>query len=71
MFYSINTGCNLPVNNPLNYTKGNTEMTQNQFIYLCNESNIEPALALENDNIVAAIKAGDIEMVQFLLDNEF
>ena len=46
-------------------------MTQNQFIYLCNESNIEPALALENDNIVTAIKAGDVEMVQFLLDNEF
>jgi hypothetical protein len=46
-------------------------MTQNQFIYLCNESNIDPAIALENDNIVAAIKAGDTEMVQFLLLTEF
>jgi hypothetical protein len=46
-------------------------MTQNQFAALCGAYLIDPAIALENDNIVAAIKAGDTEMVQFLLDNEF
>lgn len=46
-------------------------MTQNQFNTLCAQYYIDPAIALENDNIVAAIKAGDVEMVQFLLANEF
>jgi hypothetical protein len=29
------------------------------------------AIALENDNVVAAIRAGDAQRVQFLLNNEF
>lgn len=54
----------------LPHHKENT-MTQSQFIYLCNESSIDPAIALENDNVIKAIKAGDLEMLQFILDNEF
>jgi hypothetical protein len=46
-------------------------MTQNQFIYLCNESNIEPAIALENDNVIAAIRAGDVAALTAVLQNEF
>lgn len=46
-------------------------MTQSQFIYLCNESTIEPSIALENENVIKAIKAGDVELLQFILDNEF
>ena len=46
-------------------------MTQSQFIYLCNESTVEPSIALENDNVIKAIKDDDLEMLQFILDNEF
>jgi hypothetical protein len=71
MFYSINTGCNLPVNNPLNYTKGNTKMTQNQFAALCGAYLIDPTIALENDNVIAAIRAGDVAALTAVLQNEF
>jgi hypothetical protein len=46
-------------------------MTKNEFLALCAQACIDPALALENDNVVAAIRAGDARLVQFLLDNEF
>jgi hypothetical protein len=46
-------------------------MTKSQFVYLCNESNIDPSIALENDDVIKAIKSDDVEMLQFILDNEF
>jgi hypothetical protein len=46
-------------------------MTKNQFMELCAAACIDPAIALENDNVTAAIRAGDVERVQFLLLNEF
>lgn len=46
-------------------------MTKNQFMELCAAACIDPAIALENDNVTAAIRAGDVEQVQFLLANEF
>lgn len=46
-------------------------MTQSQFVYLCNESTVEPSIALENDNVVQAIKSDNVELLQFILDNEF
>jgi hypothetical protein len=46
-------------------------MTKNQFMELCAAACIDPAIALENDNVIDAIRAGDVEQVQFLLLNEF
>ena len=46
-------------------------MTQSQFLALCVERYIEPSLALENDEIVAALQSRDDEMVQQLLDSQF
>ena len=71
MFYSINTGCNLPVNNPLNYTKGNTKMTQNQLAALCGAYLIDPAIALENDDVRQALRLNDVFWLIAILDNQF
>jgi len=46
-------------------------MTKNEFLALCAQACIDPALALENDEIRDAIRADDARLVQFLLDNEF
>ena len=46
-------------------------MTKNQFMALCAAACIDPAIALENDNVVAAIRAGDVDQVKYLLTNEF
>jgi hypothetical protein len=46
-------------------------MTQNQFALLCSEHCISPDVALENDDIVEALKNRDDELVQQLLVNEF
>ena len=46
-------------------------MTKNEFLALCAQACIDPAVALENDNVIDAIRAGDARLVQFLLDNEF
>jgi hypothetical protein len=46
-------------------------MTKNQFMELCAAACIDPAIALENDNVTAAIRAGDVDHVKFLLLNEF
>lgn len=47
------------------------KMTKNQFMELCAAAYIDPAIALENDNVVDAIRAGDVERVKYLLTNEF
>lgn len=47
-------------------------MTQNQFILLCNEYLIEPSIALENDNIVQALRDREpIETIKTILETEF
>jgi hypothetical protein len=46
-------------------------MTQSQFATLCAAQCIDPAIALENDNVIAAIRAGDIAALTAVLQNEF
>ena len=46
-------------------------MTQNQFTALCAAYYIDPAIALENDNVITAIRAGDIAGLTAILQNEF
>jgi hypothetical protein len=46
-------------------------MTQNQFNNLCAAYLIDPAIALENDNVIAAIRAGDVAALTVILQNEF
>lgn len=46
-------------------------MTKNEFLALCAQACIDPAIALENDEIRDAIRAGDVEQVKFLLTNDF
>ena len=46
-------------------------MTQSQFAALCIERTIDPSLALENDDVIQAIKSGDIEALIATLDNQF
>jgi hypothetical protein len=46
-------------------------MTKNEFMQLCATACIDPAIALENDNVIDAIRAGDAQRVQYLLTNEF
>ena len=46
-------------------------MTQSQFAALCTERTIEPAIALENDDVIQAIKSGNIDLLINILDNQF
>ena len=46
-------------------------MTKNEFVVICNEKTIDPALALENDEVVNAIKLNDMELLNEVLDNQF
>lgn len=46
-------------------------MSKNLFMELCAAACIDPAIALENDNLINAIHAGDVERVKYLLTNEF
>jgi hypothetical protein len=46
-------------------------MTQSQFIAKCEELTVAPELALENDDIVNALKAKDDALVIALLLTEF
>ena len=55
----------------LSHKLGGVIMNKNQFMQLCAAACIDPAIALENDNVIDAIRAGDARLVQFLLDNEF
>lgn len=47
------------------------KMTQLEFAALCDSLYIHPAIALENDNIVAALEARDAEAVERILKEEF
>ena len=46
-------------------------MTQNEFNQLCNDQLIEPAIALENDEVVNALKEKDDALVIVLLTTQF
>lgn len=46
-------------------------MTQNEFNTLCQERTIDPNLALENDELVQALRDRDDEAVVNILNNQF
>jgi hypothetical protein len=46
-------------------------MTQNEFNQLCNDQLIDPAIALENDEIISALKDRDDAQVILLLTTQF
>jgi len=46
-------------------------MTEIEFIILCNENLIYPGIALENENIVQALKNKDDKLVKKLILEEF
>ena len=46
-------------------------MTQSQFICTCNEFLIDPALALENENILSALRARDDDLIITILKEEY
>ena len=45
-------------------------MTRNQFLALCLAYGIAPAIALENENVRAALAARDAAAVEYALANE-
>jgi hypothetical protein len=46
-------------------------MTKNEFAAICVEKLIDPALALENDDVRQAIKLDDVYWLIAILDNQF
>jgi|MGYP003120499790 hypothetical protein len=46
-------------------------MTEFEFITLCNENLIYPTIALENENIIQALKSRNDELVKKLIQEEF
>lgn len=46
-------------------------MTKNQFLALCGKYAIDPALALENDDVVEALRSRDADEVERILAEEF
>jgi hypothetical protein len=46
-------------------------MTKNEFMAICAEKCIDPALALENDEVREAIKLDDVYWLVAILDNQF
>jgi hypothetical protein len=46
-------------------------MTQSQFAALCTERTIEPSIALENDDVINAIKSDNIDLLITVLDSQF
>jgi hypothetical protein len=46
-------------------------MSKLEFLSLCGERCIDPDLALENDNLVQALKDKDFDKVLVVLDTEF
>jgi len=46
-------------------------MTQNQFNTLCNEHGIAPSIALENENLIEALRERDDERVIQIITEEF
>ena len=46
-------------------------MTANEFLVVCLEYYIDPAIALENDNIRQALRDKDNNAIRNILENEF
>jgi hypothetical protein len=46
-------------------------MTKNEFMAICVEKCIDPSLALENDEVIQAIKSNDVDLLVTVLDNQF
>ena len=46
-------------------------MTKNEFMAICIEKTIDPSLALENDEVIQAIKSNDVDLLVTVLDNQF
>ena len=46
-------------------------MTANRFVALCNKYGIDPAVALESDNIQVALRNNDAAEVERILKEEF
>ena len=46
-------------------------MIRLEFVAICVEFNIDPEIALENINVVEAIKACDVEKLKHILMSEF
>jgi hypothetical protein len=46
-------------------------MTQNQFVALCEQHLVDPAIALENENVVKALNDRNDQEVERLLTEEF
>ena len=46
-------------------------MTKSEFILMCEERLIDPSIALENDDIVKALKANDLNKLVSVLDTQF
>ena len=46
-------------------------MTQNEFNQLCNDQLIDPSIALENDEIISALRSKDDDLVKELLTTQF
>jgi hypothetical protein len=46
-------------------------MKKSKFIYLCNKYLIDINIALENENILKALKNRDDKKIKYILENEF
>ena len=46
-------------------------MSRNEFLVLCSAYNIDPDMALENDNVVEALRNRDDLRVETILESEF
>ena len=55
----------------LKQTKGNKQMSKLEFILLCGEHNIDPDLALQNDNIYQGLFDRDSKKVIKAIREEF
>jgi hypothetical protein len=45
-------------------------MSQNEFILACSQYYIDPAIALESEAVINAIKSGDLDKLHEVLQNE-
>ena len=50
---------------------GETNMSKNEFLVLCSAYSIDPDMALENDNVVEALRNRDDDAVATILESEF
>lgn len=46
-------------------------MTKNQFAAICEEYMIAPCIALENKNVIAALKGRNVAKLRKVLETEF